>query len=432
MYKTKFREWGYVKYNRKADVVKMLNLQRERAAVGKRTTFTRNGRRVDLESYLKRKGVSDYEIAEPEPALKHLLPYFVRAKTPEPVPKLCRTPQAAYLRGLYLEYCQFSLHTDYQMDKLAAGSTDMSHAFWDQIEAYCWRPMELFFEADWLLTHGHTQEAGLVMRTAFAELHDVLRRDGREWLLIFTYLTIVKPGDLAPALELLRYLSAFSAIVSGKQSLLHRLSTQLKCIFEEQGYQSYVEIVEGCGRALLDFGVGPTTMKSMVAERLSLSSMESAMRTPKISGVFNLGRWTLVNPQKHVPMRDIMHPAVQGIEAMPHTTAELIATSDRNDMFKSYCFMTVARHQRALCGGEGAASATDPRHELARYYMDRALYFSSQDFLGATPVDLDAMKLLETWLIEAGDHTRAADIRARHRWSIEGYLRRIRSIQVRQ
>ncbi|KAF3062415.1 hypothetical protein GL218_03835 [Daldinia childiae] len=83
MYKAKFAQWGFVKNNKKKDVAMMLRLQRERGAVGKPTAFRRHGRSVDIETYMKRKGISSFELVTPVAGVD--LPEYLRALTPPPV-----------------------------------------------------------------------------------------------------------------------------------------------------------------------------------------------------------------------------------------------------------------------------------------------------------------------------------------------------------
>ncbi|KAK9777519.1 hypothetical protein SCAR479_05912 [Seiridium cardinale] len=58
MYKTKLRQWNIFKNNRAADVAAILRSQAHRTAVGKESITVRNGKRVDTQTYLRRKGLS--------------------------------------------------------------------------------------------------------------------------------------------------------------------------------------------------------------------------------------------------------------------------------------------------------------------------------------------------------------------------------------
>lgn len=91
MYKTRFSQWGFVKNNTEEEVKRLLSMKFQRDAEGKVSEFVRNGRVVNLGTYLKRKGVTEYDLVDFE--LSADLPAHVRCRTPTPPP----TP--GYLRS---------------------------------------------------------------------------------------------------------------------------------------------------------------------------------------------------------------------------------------------------------------------------------------------------------------------------------------------
>ena len=91
MYKTRFSQWGFVKNNTEDEVKRLLSMKFQRDAEGKVSEFVRNGRVVNLGTYLKRKGVTEYDLIDFE--LTADLPSHVRCRTPTPPP----APQ--YLRS---------------------------------------------------------------------------------------------------------------------------------------------------------------------------------------------------------------------------------------------------------------------------------------------------------------------------------------------
>lgn len=87
MYKTKLRHWKLFKNNRVADVAAILRSQSQRTAVGKESILTRNGRRVDMQTYLKRKGVSVDDLLQlaASSSSGNGLPGHLRCATPPPL-----------------------------------------------------------------------------------------------------------------------------------------------------------------------------------------------------------------------------------------------------------------------------------------------------------------------------------------------------------
>ena len=92
MYKTRFSQWGFVKNNTEDEVKKLLSMKFQRDARGKVTEFVRNGRVINLGTYLKRKGVTEYDLVDFETPAD--LPAYVRCRTPTPppVPGYLRSP----------------------------------------------------------------------------------------------------------------------------------------------------------------------------------------------------------------------------------------------------------------------------------------------------------------------------------------------------
>ncbi|KAG7113127.1 hypothetical protein HYQ45_016965 [Verticillium longisporum] len=80
MYKTRFSQWGFVKNNTEDEVKMLLSTKFERDAEGKISEFTRNGKVVNLATYLRRKGVTEYDLVDFETASE--LPSHIRVRDP--------------------------------------------------------------------------------------------------------------------------------------------------------------------------------------------------------------------------------------------------------------------------------------------------------------------------------------------------------------
>ncbi|KAK0392075.1 hypothetical protein NLU13_1573 [Sarocladium strictum] len=92
MYKTRFSAWGFVKNNTEDEVKRLLSMKFQRDAEGKVSEFVRNGKIVNLGTYLKRKGVTEYDLIDFEQPAE--LPAHIRCRTPTPplTPEHLRSP----------------------------------------------------------------------------------------------------------------------------------------------------------------------------------------------------------------------------------------------------------------------------------------------------------------------------------------------------
>lgn len=85
MYKNKLKSWKFFKNNRAADVAAILRSQSQRTVIGKDSIAMRNGRRVDMQTYLKRKGVSAEDLLKlAAMSSGGDLPAHLRCMTPPP------------------------------------------------------------------------------------------------------------------------------------------------------------------------------------------------------------------------------------------------------------------------------------------------------------------------------------------------------------
>lgn len=91
MYKARFKQWGFVKNNTEKVVSQILRTKFERDAAGKLSQFTRNGKDVNLQTYLQRKGMTEYDLVDFQAGPDTLA--HVRCRTPPlDVPQDLRLP----------------------------------------------------------------------------------------------------------------------------------------------------------------------------------------------------------------------------------------------------------------------------------------------------------------------------------------------------
>lgn len=91
MYKIRIKHWGFAKNNTRKDVGRMLKARFVREAMGKRSEFIRNGRAVDIDDYLRRKGLTEYDVVDLDGPAEDAL-RAVRCRTP-PGPERLALPE---------------------------------------------------------------------------------------------------------------------------------------------------------------------------------------------------------------------------------------------------------------------------------------------------------------------------------------------------
>ncbi|KAI1377121.1 hypothetical protein F4677DRAFT_454233 [Hypoxylon crocopeplum] len=243
MYKSRFDKWGFSKNNSKRDVVAMLQVQRQRSAVGKRTTFHRNGKEVAIEAYLKRKGISQYDLVEP--GLAENLPENLRCLTPPPEsPKALHSPGTLSLQELILQcardlawnwYCPpdtplVACATHYRGDELRCAITDITNA-------------------DWLFSVGHFERGGAMCEQGFKSLHLLFKKPSIYGLL-HLFITVLDASNKGIVKEVWRYLAAYAATIR-VEGPLARLFQAIWKFLSTHEYEEYWDFLFECTEKLL-------------------------------------------------------------------------------------------------------------------------------------------------------------------------------------
>ncbi|ROW04866.1 hypothetical protein VMCG_04885 [Cytospora schulzeri] len=91
MFKIRLKHWGFSKNNTRKDVAQMLKTRFVREAMGKRSEFIRNGRTIDIDDYLRRKGLTEYDVVDLDSSAEDAL-RMVRCRTP-PAPENITLPE---------------------------------------------------------------------------------------------------------------------------------------------------------------------------------------------------------------------------------------------------------------------------------------------------------------------------------------------------
>ncbi|KAM5356437.1 hypothetical protein ACJ41O_003083 [Fusarium nematophilum] len=224
MYKTRFSQWGFVKNNTEEEVKRLLSMKFQRDAEGKVSEFVRNGKVVNLGTYLKRKGVTEYDLIDFE--LPADLPAHIRCRTPTPPPApgylqspdLLRAQETIIgnMRKAFLQCRQFEVETDAQIG-------------WQTIMVWGAGSSDLLLEANHYFEMRDADQGGHFLMKAFKQLEVDLKKlspQGIQELLLG--MVQRDPGMMT---ALCKYLAAYSTTNFERSHPLRQIFT---CLYEVQ------------------------------------------------------------------------------------------------------------------------------------------------------------------------------------------------------
>ncbi|KAK6203817.1 hypothetical protein LQW54_008731 [Pestalotiopsis sp. IQ-011] len=239
MYKTRFKQWGFVKNNNREDVSKMMLLRQRRAAVGKQTTFERNGKVVQIDRYLKKRGI--IVLQQNTPVWQNELPGTVRCRTPPPpsAPELfSTTPGLLSLKELLMRCLKDLMPSFANLRDSTYVRYKATTSLWDS-PRYLKLACNLFSEK-------RHKQAGSICDSAFSSVHALVQPPRLDTLFNFL-VSQLWWNNKDVTLELWRYLAAYMASVLGATgSAVYHLLRGLVTHIESNGYGAYLDFVTEC------------------------------------------------------------------------------------------------------------------------------------------------------------------------------------------
>ncbi|OAQ98914.1 hypothetical protein LLEC1_03181 [Akanthomyces lecanii] len=224
MYKTRFSQWGFAKNNTEDEVKRLLSMKFQRDAEGKISEFVRNGRVVNLGTYLKRKGVTEYDLIDFEQPVD--LPAHIRCRTPTPppppiyfhTPELLRAQEilVGNVRKAFLQCHQFETDVGTQVG-------------WTVVQTWGAWSSEILLEANFFFEALDTDTGGQSLMRAFKQLEQDLKTLSP--LGIFELLTGMANRDLGLVASLCKYLAAHSTTNLDRS---HPMRIIFKCLYDVQ------------------------------------------------------------------------------------------------------------------------------------------------------------------------------------------------------
>ncbi|KAI2616506.1 hypothetical protein GGR54DRAFT_227730 [Hypoxylon sp. NC1633] len=434
MYKAKFGQWGFVKNNKRKDVATMLRLQRDRGAVGKPTTFHRHGRSVDIETYMRRKGVSTLELVTADADL----PDYLRALTPPPAdPQHMTLPSHLHAQEVLVS-CFRDLTLSWR------DSVTSPTSFEDDFNVYfdgelCEATRD-FSRACWFFSRGHTSHGALLSHRAFSSLHLLIKTPSALGLFDLLIASAISP-DHGLAKELWRYLAGYSEATLGSSSTFYRLFAALDEVIRNYTLDTGVEFIFSCIESILGMLLETNDFSRTIAPSISLFLLGDLI-------LFSSTKTNLPNLQRtvattssvlrshgshHAPgAMKLIEPAAYLWQNGPQDeqSAQLAyafvqlqdETSHRFDWVYWVSWRVIAYFHRSRCGADASTVKDNPRHALARYALGKAIdaaeagrgYGESQIF--------ENMQTLENWHREAGDTLQELALRRRRESGLRHYF----------
>lgn len=224
MYKTRFSAWGFVKNNTEDEVKRLLSMKFQRDAEGKVSEFVRNGKIVNLGTYLKRKGVTEYDLVDFEQPAD--LPAHIRCRTPTPplTPEHLRSPDLlraqelliGNVRKAYLQCRQSEVESQSEIP-------------WPSMMVWGACSSDLLLESNFFFEAGDNDQGGHFMMEAFQVLEGDLPKLSPQG--INEVLLGMVHRDPGMSTAFCKYLSAYSSTHCDRA---HPFRQIFGCLYEVQ------------------------------------------------------------------------------------------------------------------------------------------------------------------------------------------------------
>ncbi|KAK1573930.1 uncharacterized protein LY79DRAFT_583325 [Colletotrichum navitas] len=239
MYKTRFSQWGFVKNNTEDEVKRLLSMKFQRDAEGKVSEFVRNGKVVNLGTYLKRKGVTEYDLVDFETPAQ--LPSYVRCRTPTPppAPGYLRSPDliraqetiVGNMRKAFLHCRQFEVETDRQVG-------------WTSIMLWGAGSSDMFADANKKFEMGEHDAGGHLLMRAFKRLEMDLKQLSPQGIKELLLGMVHRDAGMMTAL--CKYLAAYSSTNFERSHPLRQTFSTLYEVQQKHGPITLSELVWCC------------------------------------------------------------------------------------------------------------------------------------------------------------------------------------------
>lgn len=250
MYKARFKLWGFVKNNTEKVVSQILRTKFERDAAGKLSQFTRNGKDVNLQTYLQRKGMTEYDLVD------------FQAGPDAPAQVRCRTPPLDVPQDLRLPdrlRFQDTLVLSFKRSFLLWRQEEEDSAFGHQPSVFTWRVTDFphlssLIESARLIRSGDgasgvaalnrafwAMEAYLASMDATASFYFFFHRQSRPW-----------QEDARVALAVWKFLAAWAASRNHSNHPLFHAFKLMYEVIQKEGVAGLRELLTASSNTVAD------------------------------------------------------------------------------------------------------------------------------------------------------------------------------------
>ncbi|KAI3330308.1 hypothetical protein F4824DRAFT_341496 [Ustulina deusta] len=417
MYKTKLTQWKFFKNNRQADVAKLLYLQQYRLAMGKESTFRRNGRAIDVAAYMRRKGLRPVDLlgaAQPGD-----LPPTVRCRTPPPpslLPRQVAVPDDFLLQEAYLHWSLDHPLMPPQMDANYFKELNRCQ------ESEAMRSVMLLTHGCWLLSIERINEGGSFCRRAFSTINSVL--DASAHFAMYELIgAINRYPDLGIQQVLWSYLGKYAARIGGVDQRLQRMLGALAKLARNSSLEHNVAMLEWGRRFSSKQSNGMFDGKPFDYTLIRPWDILPMNKSYYHRYYLNQGLWeadtiptaTIYSPEEDGDSSSLRadllvifgNKTAWADERISKIAQEMLDQMplDRPPRYLQFiCLYALAQTYRARYRGKNAQLSPD--HKRAREHLRLAIEVQRQAWQAGKNY-YETLTLLETWHREAGDEEEA-------------------------
>ncbi|KAI0173219.1 hypothetical protein GGR52DRAFT_377316 [Hypoxylon sp. FL1284] len=433
MYKTKLTQWKFFKNNRQADVANLLYLQRHRLAIGKESTFRRNGKPIDVEAYIKRRGISAFDLVEV--ADSGDLPPTVRCRTPPSVPRILDPPDDLRLKERFFQWTSQKFVKPRPIETGYLKRLDLHH------QSKALHAVQLLTHGCWLFSTGHNKEGGDFCRGAFALLHHIL--DTSASLSFFEMMMAIRRY---PKLEIIKelwsYLSRYAAAIDGVNQPLHRVLTAFAVFSQQHALEHNIVILDWAlqwasarfnssfdGKSFDYTMIQPWDLvpvgESYHRYYLCLNHWEvDSIPTATIQ---SLAKFENPSNLRADLLLIFGNQCGWSDERIPKVALKVLeqnrASAKPSDYLEFVCLYVTAQHSRKRSGTDDPTTSID--HKLAREYLQLAADLQGRAWPPGKNY-FETLTLLEEWYRESGNGEAADDTRRKRDESCTNVLGELR------
>ncbi|KAI1432879.1 hypothetical protein GGR50DRAFT_671706 [Xylaria sp. CBS 124048] len=425
MYKTKLTQWKFYKNNRKTDVANILYMQRYRRAMGKESSFRRNGRKIDVDAYIRRKGIQPTELLKV--ARPGALPTMLRCRTP---PRTLSTmifrtidpPDDLVLQEVYQQWSLEPRVMPPQFNSSYLHDLDQYH------QGDALNSVKHLTHGCWLMSIGKIVEGGAFCRQAFNSIDSILKSSAH-----FAIYELLSAASRYPDINIHRalwgYLSEYAGKLNTVDDKLRRVLAAFAKVARNYGAEFNVQMMQWGRRFASTQSNGSfdgepfdyTLIQPWDMLPVSHSYQHRYYLSQIPWEVEGIPTAAIYSPDEGEEPWDLRADLLIMLGTKTRWADDRISTialkmlakmpTDNPPRYLQFvCLYALARNNRARCRGYAAYSSTD--HKLAREYLKQAVNVQYESWPAGKNY-YETLTLLETWHLEANDHQAAELTRER-------------------